>query len=232
MAKRTDSYGTIFKRQIPDNFLFIFLIKTPFFMKKINAFYLFGAIVMLGSCAREYPTFNQMPKNVHVAPKAEISSVNVAAVEQAVAVETVQPVTMAEISQNPKAMEMLANNTPKQLDQQLETALATTQGQKLMANPLIASRIGQARAMLAKIETKQVDAAAVAGSSVVSKMVDKQLTKAMAPAAAKAINGKITIGLILILVGIVLGLIPGVGWLVGGIVTAIGVVFIVLGLIA
>lgn len=185
---------------------------------------------MLGSCAREYPTFNQMPKNVHVTPKAEASPVNVAAVEQAVAVETVQPVTMAEISQNPKAMEMLANNTPKQLDEQLETALATTQGQKLMANPLIASRIGNARAMLAKIETKRVNAA-VAGSPVVSKMVDKQLTKTMAPAAAKAIDGKVTAGLLLILVGIVLGLIPAVGWLIGGIVTAIGVVFIVLGLL-
>lgn len=200
-------------------------------MKKINVLYLLGAIFMLGSCAREYPTFNQMPRNAHIAPKAEASVEKVTAVEQAVAVEAVQPVTMAEISKDPKAIEMLANNTPRQLDEQLETALASVQGQKLMANPLIASRIGKARAMLAKIEPKQVDAAAVAGSSVVSKVVDKQLSKNMAPAAAKAVDGKVTAGLVLVLVGLLLGLIPSIGWLVGGIVLAIGIVFIVLGLL-
>lgn len=198
-------------------------------MKKINALYLFGAIVMLGSCAREYPTFNQMPRNVQVAPKAE-TPVEVVA-EAAATVDATQPVTMAEISQDPKAMEMLANNTPSQLDAQLETALASAEGQKLMANPLIASRIDKARAMLAKIETKQVDAAGVAGSSTVTKMVDKQLNKAMAPEAAKAVDAKVTAGLVLVLVGLLLGLIPSIGWLVGGIVLAIGVVFIVLGLL-
>ena len=200
-------------------------------MKKINLTYLLGAIVMLGSCAREYPTFNQMPANVHVAPKAVAPAERVAVVEQKATAETVQPVTMAEISQDPKAMEMLANNTPQQLDEQLETALARAEGQKLMANPLIASRINKARTMLAKIETKRVDAAGVAGSSVVSKLVNKQLTKAMAPAAAKAVDAKVTAGLVLVLVGLLLGLIPSIGWLVGGIVLAIGVVFIVLGLL-
>lgn len=200
-------------------------------MKKINAFYLFGAMVVLGSCAREYPTFNQMPKNVYVAPKAEAPVEKVAVIEPATASTPAQAVTMAEISQDPKVMEMLANNTPKQLDEQLETALATTKGQKLMANPLIASRINKARVMMAKIDNKQVDIATVTGSSAVHKMVDKQLTKTMAPAAAKAVDGKVTAGIILILLGIVLGLVPAVGWLIGGIVTAIGIVLVVLGLI-
>ena len=200
-------------------------------MKKISTVYLLSAVVLLGSCAREYPTFNQMPKNAHAAPKAEVT-VEVAAVEQAVAVEAMQPLTtMSEISKDPKVMEMLANNTPKQLDEQLETALATTKGQKLMANSLIASRINKARAMMAKIDNKQVDIAAVAGSSAVNKMIDKQLTKTMVPTAAKAVDGKVTAGVILILLGIVLGLIPAVGWLIGGIVTAIGIVLVVLGLI-
>ncbi|WP_373511952.1 hypothetical protein [Persicitalea sp.] len=200
-------------------------------MKKISIVYLFGAVVLLGSCAREYPTFNQMPKNVHVAPKAA-TTVEIAAVEApAEAVEVVQPITMAEISKDEKVMEMLAQKTPQQLDEQLETALASTKGQELMANPLIASRINKARAVLTKLEAKQVDPSAVAGSAVVTKMVDKQLSKSMAPAAAKAIDGKVTAGLILVLLGIVLGLIPGVGWLIGGIVTAIGVVILVLGLI-
>ncbi len=201
-------------------------------MKKINIVYLLGIIVMLGSCAREYPTFNQMPTNAYAAPKAEALVTEVAAVEpSAVDAATVQPVTIVEISKDSKAMEMLANNTPKQLDAQLETALASAQGQKLMANPLIASRIEKARTVLAKMDSKHIDMAGVASSPAVSKMVDKQLTKALAPEAAKAVDAKVTAGLILMLVGIILGLIPAVGWLVGGIVTAIGVVFIVLGLL-
>lgn len=204
-------------------------------MKKISTVYLLSAIVLFGSCAREYATFKQMPTSAYQGQKAktmeqpatETTNAEVTAAEQPAA----EVANFEALSANPEVVKMLASNTPKQLDEQLETALASAQGLKLMATPLIASRIGKARAMLARIETKQVDVAAVAGSSVVSKMVDKQLSKNMAPAAAKAIDGKVTAGLILVLVGIILGAIPAVGWLVGGIVTAIGVVFIVLGLL-
>ncbi|WP_373511953.1 DUF308 domain-containing protein [Persicitalea sp.] len=209
-------------------------------MKKISTVYLLSAVVLLGSCAREYPTFNQMPANVHVEHKDKVETTTKAPVEIAeaqVEVESPQPFTVAEISQDEKAMEMLAQNSPRQIDEQLETALASTQGQALMAKPLVAAQINKARKLIAQNEFNNSPLSGVQTSKA-SKMVNRTLKNHMekstlAPTstkAAKELNRKIKIGLILIAVGILLSLIPGV-WYLGGIVGTIGVVFIVLGLI-
>ena len=47
-------------------------------MKKLSTIYLLGALVTLGSCAREYPVFNQMPKNAYIG-QPDRSEVNVKA---------------------------------------------------------------------------------------------------------------------------------------------------------
>ena len=210
-------------------------------MKKLSTIYLLGALVTLGSCAREYPVFNQMPKNAYIG-QPDRSEVNVKAQAPAevaavmpvtqTATESNQVTSLSEAVSEGRVSEMLAENTPKQLDERLESALATTQGQKLMAKPAIAAQINKVRAMMVKDEfqNQKLNVSDVK-SPLVSKMVDKQIKKSMEPAAAKALDSKITIGLVLILVGIVVGLIPGIGWTLGGIVSAIGVVFIVLGLI-
>ncbi len=210
-------------------------------MKKISTIYLLSAIVLLGSCAREYPTFNQMPTNAHYSSKAgsveqqvAVEKVEVAATEQPAA----EAPTIEELSANPEVVKMLAEKSPKQIDEQLERALATTQGQALMAKPLVAAQINKARKMIAQNELSNSPVSTVEASKA-SKLINKTLKNqmeksALSPAsekAAKALNNKIRIGLILVLVGILVGLIPGIGWTVGSIVTVVGIVFIVLGLI-
>ncbi|GHB58107.1 hypothetical protein [Persicitalea jodogahamensis] len=212
-------------------------------MKKISTIYLLSAIVLLGSCAREYPTFNQMPTNASYSKKASAveqpTAVEKAEVEVAVAE---QPAAKApkieELSANPEVVKMLAENSPKQIDEQLERALATTEGKALMAKPLVAAQINKARKMIAQNELRNSPMSTVEASKA-SKLVNNTLKKQMekstlAPAsekAAKALNNKIRIGLILVLVGLLLYLIPGLGYAVGSIVTVIGLVFIVLGLL-
>ena len=195
---------------------------------------------MLGSCARQYPVFNQMPTNAYIQTeeKAQISSqpvkedVSVALVEEATpaseAVET--PASFSELIAEPKVAEMLNNKTPKQISEQLEAALATTKGQELMARPAIAAQINKAKAMLEKGEIQSLNTSDVK-SPVISKVIDKTIKKNLKSQEAKALNNKIRIGLILVLVGLLLGLIPGLGWALGGIVSAVGIVFIILGLI-
>ncbi len=209
-------------------------------MKKFSTIYLLGAMVMLGSCARQYPVFNQMPTNAYIQTeeKAQISSqpvkedVSVALVEEATpaseAVET--PASFSELIAEPKVAEMLNNKTPKQISEQLEAALATTKGQELMARPAIAAQINKAKAMLEKGEIQSLNTSDVK-SPVISKVIDKTIKKNLKSQEAKALNNKIRIGLILVLVGLLLGLIPGLGWALGGIVSAVGIVFIILGLI-
>lgn len=209
-------------------------------MKKINTVYLLSAVVLLGSCAREYPTFNQMPKNVHVEQKDRAEVKAVAAVEVAEAkieTESVQPVTMTELSKNEQVMEMLANNSPKQIDEQLESALATTQGQALMAKPLVAAQINKARKLIAQNELRNAplsDVQTSQASKMVNRVLKKQMEKnTLAPAstkAAKELNQKLKIGLILIGAGIVLSVIPGI-WYLGGLVGLVGVIFAILGLL-
>lgn len=209
-------------------------------MKKISTIYLLGAIMMLGSCARQYPVFNQMPTNAYIQSKDKIQPVSQPAVESAavaVVEEKAEPTSVVETPEtisglmaDPQVAEMLKNKTPKQIDEQLEVALATTKGQELMAKPAIAAQINKVREMLVKEEFQSVNPSDVK-SPVVSKMIDKQIKKSMEPKEAKALNNKIRIGLILILVGLLLGLIPGLGWALGGIVSAVGIVFVILGLI-
>lgn len=215
-------------------------------MKKRSTIYLLGALVTLASCAREYPVFNQMPKNAYMgqpnrselkvqAPASEaVASEEVAVVNSDAqnAPETKAVVSLSEAVSEGRVSEMLAENTPKQLDEKLERALATTQGQALMAKPAVAAQINKVRAMMAKDEfqNQKMNVSDVK-SPLVSKMVDKQIKKSMEPEEAKALNNKVRIGLILILVGILVGLIPGIGWAVGSIVAVVGIVFVVLGLI-
>ncbi len=209
-------------------------------MKKISTVYLLCAVVLLGSCAREYPTFNQMPKNVHVEQKAKAKVKETEAVEVAEAKtesRSEQHITIAELSKNEEVMEMLANNSPKQIDEQLESALATTQGQDLMAKPLIAAQINKARKLVAQNELRNAplsDVQTSKASKVVNQVLKKQMKKnTIAPAstkAAKELNRKLRIGLILIGAGIVLGLIPGI-WYLGGLVGLVGVIFAILGLL-
>lgn len=213
-------------------------------MKKLSTIYLLGVLVTLGSCAREYPVFNQMPKNAYIGQpnrsevKAQIpAETAVVAVEKSEvaeevpvqATETSEPQTFAGVMADPRVAEMLAEKTPRQIDEQLESALATTEGQKLMAKPAVAAQIKKVRTMLANSENLKVNTSDL--SSKVSTIADKQFKKSMEPAAAKALNNKIRIGLILVLIGLLLGLIPGVGWTLGSIVSVVGIVFIVLGLI-
>lgn len=209
-------------------------------MKKISTVYLLSAVVLLGSCAREYPTFNQMPQNVHVEHKAKAEAQPVATQEVAevkIETETVQPVTMAEISRNEQVMEMLANNSPKQIDEQLESALATTQGQALMAKPLVAAQINKARKMIAQNEMRNApmsDVQTSKASKMVNQVLKKQMEKnTLAPTstkAAKELNQKLKIGLILIGASIILAIIPGLG-IVSGLVGLAGVIFAILGLL-
>jgi hypothetical protein len=207
-------------------------------MKKVSTIYLLGAIMMLGSCARQYPVFNQMPTNAYIQPKDKVQPASQPAVESAAVAVVVEsepavvetPASFSKLMAEPQVAEMLNNKTPKQIDEQLELALATTKGKELMAKPAIASQINKVREMLAKDEFQSINASDVK-SPVVSKMIDKQLKKSMEPKEAKALNNKIRIGLILILIGLLLGLIPGLGWALGGIVSAVGVVFVILGLV-
>ncbi len=214
-------------------------------MKKLSTIYLLGALVTLGSCAREYPVFNQMPKNAYIGQPNRSEVQTQVPVETAlVAVEKSEPVqaapvqamessesqTFSGLMADPRVAELLAEKTPRQIDEQLESALATTQGQALMAKPAVAAQINKVRTMLAKNENLKVNTSDIKNSKV-STIVDKQIKKSMEPAAAKSLNNKIRIGLILVLIGLLLGLIPGVGWTLGSIVSVVGIVFIVLGLI-
>lgn len=208
-------------------------------MKKISTVYLLSAVVLLGSCAREYPTFNQMPKNVHIEQKDKTEVKETEAVEVAEAKtesKSVQHITIAELSKNEEVMEMLANNSPRQIDEQLESALATTQGRALMAKPLIVAQINKARKLIVQNELRNAPLSDVQTSKA-SKMVDQVLKKQMkkntlAPAstkAAKELNQKLKIGLILILAGIVLSLL--IPFYIGGLVGLVGVIFVILGLL-
>ena len=217
-------------------------INHPIFMKKISTVYLLSVIVVLGGCAREYPTFNQMPTSAYQGQKARVveqPAAETAVVEVAAVPESAPKAEKIEaLGTNPEVVRMLANNSPKQIDEQLETALATTQGQKLMANPLVATQIDKARKLIAQNELRNAPLSDVQTSQA-SKLINKTLKKQMekttlapaSPKAAKALNNKIRIGLILVLVGLLLYLIPGLGYAVGSIVTVIGIVFIVLGLL-
>lgn len=204
-------------------------------MKKLSTIYLLGALVTLGSCAREYPVFNQMPKNAYIGQpnRAEVKSQTPA--EVAVVTPVTQNTEIAEEAPATEAIaqgrvsEALVTNTPKQIDSQLESALATTQGQKLMAKPAIAAQINKVRAMMASPEMQNATPSDVQVAKATT-LANKAITKSMEPAAAKALNRNLKLGLILIGVGIILGVIPGV-WYLGGIVGLIGVIFVILGLL-
>jgi hypothetical protein len=193
---------------------------------------------MLGGCARQYPVFNQMPapERFAHAEKATPAPVDQVTVQEAAPVNesaparvSLQTEEVASVSQNPQVSAVLEKNTPKQIDAQLEKALATTAGQKLMANPAMAERIQKVRAMMAQPEVQNMQPTQ-AEIGKAQKMADKAIKKHMAPEAAKALSRNLTIGLILIAVAIVLALIPGLG-LVSTIVGVIGLILIVLGLI-
>lgn len=204
-------------------------------MKKLSTIYLLGALVTLGSCAREYPVFNQMPKNAYIGQpnRAEVKSqtpVEVAVVTPATQnTEIAQETPVSDVIAQGRVSEALVTNTPKQIDGQLESALATTQGQKLMAKPAIAAQINKVRAMMARPEMQNATPSEVQIAKATT-LAEKSVNKSMEPAAAKALNRNLKIGLILIGVGIILGVIPGV-WYLGGIVGLIGVIFVILGLL-
>jgi hypothetical protein len=198
-------------------------------MKKLSTIYLLGALVTLGSCAREYPVFNQMPKNAYIGQPNRSEVKTQAPVEVAVVTPAAQTTPVAEVIAEGRVSEVLVNNTPKQIDEQLESALATTQGQKLMAKPAIAAQINKVRAMMAQPEMQNAKPSDVQVSKA-TKLIDKSVKKSMEPAAAKALNRNLKLGLILIGVGIILSVIPGV-WYLGGIVGLIGVIFVILGLL-
>lgn len=205
-------------------------------MKKLSTIYLLGALVTLGSCAREYPVFNQMPKNAYIGQpnRAEVKTQTPAEVAVVTPVtqnttELAQEAPVSEVIAQGRVSEALVNNTPKQIDEQLESALATTQGQKLMAKPAVAAQINKVRAMMARPEMQNATPSEVQIAKATT-LADKSVTKSMEPAAAKALNRNLKIGLILIGVGIILGVIPGV-WYLGGIVGLIGVIFVILGLL-
>lgn len=206
-------------------------------MKKISTIYLFAAVLLLGSCARQYPVFNQMPTNAYmgqpekaktVEPRVEVASVTTAGAASAVEVE--EEVSLARVDADPRLSEMLKENSPKQLDEQLAGALATTQGQKLLAKPSVAAQIEKVRTMLAQTDLQKVNPSDVQVTKS-SKFVDKAIKKHMGPSAAKALNRDLKIGLVLIGIAILVGLIPGLG-LVSAILGVIGVVFAILGLLA
>jgi hypothetical protein len=202
-------------------------------MKRTITLSLLGATLMLGGCARQYPVFNQMPTNAYFAPAEKAQPAPVVAQETTPATEpgrmTVQNEQVAAVSEDLNVSAILEKNSPKQVDQQLEKALATTAGQKLMANPEMAQRIQKVRAMMAQpdMQNAQPTQAEVGKAQ---KLADKVIKKHMAPDAAKALSRNLTIGLVLIAVAIVLALIPGLG-LVSTIVGVIGLILIVLGLI-
>ncbi len=203
-------------------------------MKKFSTVYLLAAIVMLGSCARDYATYKHAPNSAYLGSRTETP-----AVAKVAPTEVEETPVFEALSSNPEVAKMLAESSPRQIDEQLEKALATTEGQKLMAKPLIAAQITKAREVIAKNELRNAPGSEVATSKV-SKLVNSTLKKhvekstTVAPEstkAAKALNGKIKTGLILLVAGIVLAVIPGLGWYIGGIVSTIGVIFIVLGLL-
>lgn len=205
-------------------------------MKKLSTIYLLGALVTLGSCAREYPVFNQMPKNAYIGQpnRAEVKTqtpVEVAVVTPVISntTELAQEAPVAEAMTQGRVSEALVSNTPKQIDEQLESALATTQGQKLMAKPAVAAQINKVRAMMARPEMQNATPSDVQVAKATT-LANKSVTKSMEPAAAKALNRNLKLGLILIGVGIILSIIPGV-WYLGGIVGLIGVIFVILGLL-
>lgn len=202
-------------------------------MKKFSTIYLLAAIVMLGSCARDYATYKYAPNSAYQSSRTETPAVATVA-----PVEVTEAPTFEGLTSNPEVAKMLAESSPRQIDEQLEKALATTQGQELMARPLVAAQINKAREMIAKNELRNAPASEVQTSKV-SKLVNSTLknhiekSNTLAPSStkeAKALNQKVKIGLILIGVGIILAVIPGIAYL-GGIVGLVGVVFIVLGLL-
>jgi|GEM_PF-1651141 hypothetical protein len=207
-------------------------------MKGISTTYLLAAVVMLGSCARQYPVFNQMPTNAYIGQPDRVyitkKATEVAAVstpEKVLAVvEAKEEISLAKVDADPRLSEMLKENSPKQLDEQLVGALATTQGQKLMAKPAIAAQIEKIRTMLVQMDLQKINPSDVKiGKS--SNFVDKTIKKHMGPSAAKSLNRDLRIGLILIGIAILVGLIPGLG-LVSAILGIVGVVFAILGLLA
>lgn len=207
-------------------------------MKRFSTIYLLTAVVLLGSCARQYPVFNQMPTNAYIgqpdrgntAPKAQEEATVRTPEKELVAVEGTEEISLAKVDADPRLSEMLKGNSPEQLDEQLMGALATTQGQKLMAKPAIATQIEKVRTMLAQTDLQKVNSSDVKiGKS--SKFVDKTIKKHMGPSAAKALNRDLRIGLILIGIAILVGIIPGLG-LVSAILGIVGVVFAILGLLA
>lgn len=203
-------------------------------MKKLSPIYLIAAVLLLGSCARQYPVFNQMPTNAYMGQPEKAKTVEVAVVaapEQEVAVvETVEEVNLAKVDTDPRLSEMLKEKSPKQLDEQLAGALATTQGQKLLAKPAVAAQIEKIRTMLAQTDLQKVNPSEVQMAKN-SKFVDKAIKKHMGPSAANSLNRDLKIGLILIGIAILVGLIPGLG-LVSAILGVVGVVFAILGLLA
>ncbi|WP_247236896.1 DUF308 domain-containing protein [Telluribacter sp. SYSU D00476] len=206
-------------------------------MKKSITLCLLGATLMLGGCARQYPVFNQMPTNAYIpqAEKAKRVEAPVQAQEVAVVVNetpsqvTVQQAEAPSVSENLQVSAVLEKNTPKQIDQQLDKALASAAGQKLMANPAMAERIQKVRTMLAQPEVQNMQPNQ-AEISKAQKLADKTIKKHMSPSAAKALNRNLTLGLVLIGAAVILALIPGLG-LVSTIVGVIGLVFLILGLI-
>ena len=223
-------------------------------MQKKITLCLLGATLMLGGCARQYPVFNQMPTQGYLTQVERATKVEQAAPVQestlapeqestpatrmtmqesevpAVAVQPSQPdIVQPEVAQPAKTPEVLWKSTPKQLNEDLSRALATTQGQKLMANATIAEQIQKVQNMLEKADAKAAQPTQTQINKA-KKMADKSIKKHMSPEASKALNRDLRIGLILIAVAILLSLIPGFWW-VSSIVGVIGIVFIILGLV-
>ncbi len=201
-------------------------------MKKFSTVYLLAAVVMLGSCARDYATYKHAPNSAYQSSRTQTPTV--ATVTPA---EVTEAPTFEGLTSNPEVAKMLAESSPRQIDEQLEKALATTQGQELMARPLVAAQVNKAREMIAKNELRNAPASEVQTSKV-SKLVNSTLknhiekSNTLAPAStkeAKAMNQKIKIGLVLLLVGILLSLV--IPYYIGGLVSLVGVVFIILGLL-
>ncbi|MBB5284355.1 preprotein translocase subunit SecF [Rhabdobacter roseus] len=219
-------------------------------MQKKITLCLLGATLLLGGCARQYPVFNQMPTQGYLTQVERATKVDQAAPvqESTLAPEqestpatrmtmqeseapavAVQPEAVQPEAQPTKAPEVLWKSTPKQLNEDLSRALATTQGQKLMTNATIADQIQKVQTMLEKADAKAAQPTQ-AQINKAKKMADKSIKQHMGPEAAKALNRDLRIGLILIAVAILLSLIPGFYW-VASIVGVIGVVFIILGLV-
>jgi hypothetical protein len=148
-------------------------------------------------------------RTVTVAPatKTTVASSEVVPVSEApVATAPAREIAVAPALAEPTTLKSAAS-APK------PTKLSTIAPSKM---PLVSN------AVVAKA-TKKAD-------QIIDKMMVKKGRETASTKEASAISGNLRIGIILILIGLLLGLIPGIRW-VGGIVSLIGVIFIVLWLL-